>query len=141
MGTRRVETCVASIVAARDFYFYFYFYFSPNEQQRRRGGGGRRRTFYCVLFSLFSRPRAGLATVQRSFFALATNTLNVRNNNNNNCTGKMYRYRLTTPTTLNVRNTDNNQLLVFYKQVPSRGRLPSNQSRTLSILSGCARGK
>ena len=34
-----------------------------------------------VLFSLLSRPRAGLATVLSSFFGLATNTLNVRNNN------------------------------------------------------------
>ena len=38
------------------------------------------QTFYFVLFSLFSKPRAGLATVQSSFFGLATNTLNARNN-------------------------------------------------------------
>ena len=48
------------------------------------GGGECCQTFSFVLFSLFSRPRAGLATVQSSFFGLATNTLNVRNNNNNN---------------------------------------------------------
>ena len=43
--------------------------------------GGVVRSF--VPFSLFSRPRAGLATVLGSFFRLATNTLNVRNNNLN----------------------------------------------------------
>ena len=48
------------------------------------GGGVCCQTFYFVLLSLFSRPRAGLATVYSSFFGLATITLNVRNNNNNN---------------------------------------------------------
>ena len=46
-------------------------------------GGVRCQTFYIfVLFSLFSRPRAGLATMVSGFFGLATNTLNVGNNNN-----------------------------------------------------------
>ena len=51
-----------------------------------RGGGGRCQTFYFLFFSLFSRPRAGLATgpCKVVFFGLATNALNVRNNNNNN---------------------------------------------------------
>ena len=50
----------------------------------REGGGGggyAARLYLCVLFSLSSRQRAGLATVQSSFSGLATNTLNVRNNN------------------------------------------------------------
>ena len=48
------------------------------------GGGGMLPDFLFCSFSLFSRPRAGLATVSSSsFFELATNTLNVRNNNNN----------------------------------------------------------
>ena len=38
------------------------------------GGGVCCQTFYFILFSLFSRPREGLAT----------NTLKVRNNNNSN---------------------------------------------------------
>ena len=59
-------------------------FFSPNEQ--RAGGGGVRCQTSFVLFSLFSRPRAGLATVLSSFFGLATNALNVSNNNNNNTT-------------------------------------------------------
>ena len=41
------------------------------------GGGGEGQTFSFIIFPLFSRPRAGLATVQNSFFGLATNTLNV----------------------------------------------------------------
>ena len=57
--------------------------FSSNEQHGGRGDGGgavgvRCQTFSFVLFSLFSRPRAELATVQSSFFGLTTNTLNVR---------------------------------------------------------------
>ena len=44
-------------------------------------GGVCCQTFYFVLFSLFSRPRAELATVLSSFFGLATNTRSVRNNN------------------------------------------------------------
>ena len=38
----------------------------------------------CYHFSVISRPRAGLDTVIVVFFGLATNTLNVRNNNSNN---------------------------------------------------------
>ena len=57
------------------------FYFSPDEQGGGWGGGYAARLFFCSL-SLFSRPRAGLATVKSSFFGLATNTPNVRNNNN-----------------------------------------------------------
>ena len=42
--------------------FFFFFFFSPNEQ--RGGGGGAASLFF---FSLFSRPRAGLATVSSLF--------------------------------------------------------------------------
>ena len=45
-----------------------------------RGGAGCCQTFSSDFFFLFSRPRAGLATVYSSFFGLATNALNVRNN-------------------------------------------------------------
>ena len=45
-------------------------------------GGGAARPSLFVIFSLFSRPRAGLLTVQSSFFGLATNTLNVMDNSN-----------------------------------------------------------
>ena len=37
--------------------------FSPNEQRAGGGGGGALPDFFFFFFSLFSRPRAGLATV------------------------------------------------------------------------------
>ena len=41
-----------------------FFIFSPNEQRARGGGGGGALPdFFFFFFSLFSRPRAGLATV------------------------------------------------------------------------------
>ena len=46
-------------------------------------GEGELPDFFSSFLSLFSRSRAGLATVSSSFFGLATNTLNVRNNKNN----------------------------------------------------------
>ena len=63
---------------------FFFLFLSPNEQRAGGGGGGALLDFFFFLFSLFSRPRAGLATVLSSFFGLATNALIVRNNNNNN---------------------------------------------------------
>ena len=47
------------------FVFIFYFLFSPNEQRAGGGGqeGGALPDFFFFFFSLFSRPRAGLATV------------------------------------------------------------------------------
>ena len=42
---------------------YTHTLFSPNEQCGGWGGGVCCQTFSFVLFSLFSRPRAGLATV------------------------------------------------------------------------------
>ena len=54
--------------------FLILFLLCPNEQR----GGVRCQTFSFVLFSLFSRPRAGLATLYSSFFGLSTNTLNAK---------------------------------------------------------------
>ena len=71
---RSTETCVAPVDATRDFV-----YFIRTSSGGGWGGGYAARLF--LLFSFpFSRPRAGLVTVQSSFFGLATNTLNVRNN-------------------------------------------------------------
>ena len=58
-----MPTCVAPRHedASRDL---FYFLFSPNEQ-RAGGGEGALPDFF--FFPLFSRPRAGLATVLSSF--------------------------------------------------------------------------
>ena len=79
MDARPTETCVAPVDATRDF-----LYFSPNEQC---GGGG----YAARLFLLFSFPCS--ADHERDwppcevvFSGLATNTLNVRNNNNTTTT-------------------------------------------------------
>ena len=71
----------------RSFYFLVISDCRPFHDQMRKlywvGGGYAARLFHFVLCFLLSRPRAGLANVQSSFFGLlATDTLNVRNNNN-----------------------------------------------------------
>ena len=73
MNARRTETCVAPrhVDASLDFYFIF----------SERAAWGR-SALPDIFFFLFSRPRAGLATVESRFFRLATNALNVRKNNN-----------------------------------------------------------
>ena len=48
------------------------------------GGGGGTVILFFFFFSLFSRPQAGVTPCKVVFFGLATNALNVRNNNNNN---------------------------------------------------------
>ena len=53
----------------------------PNEQREGWGGGCAAGLTIYVLFFLFSRPREGLVTTLSSFFGLAANSLNVRNNN------------------------------------------------------------
>ena len=70
MDARRTETtcvtptCVAPrhVDASRDF---FYFYFLRTSSARGVGGGGGALPdfFFFFFFFLFSRPRAGLATV------------------------------------------------------------------------------
>ena len=76
---RPTKTCVGPVDASGDF-----IYFLRTSSVGGGGGGVCSQTFSFVLFSLFSRPRVGLAIVLSSFFGLATNnTLNVRNNNNN----------------------------------------------------------
>ena len=59
--------------------------FLRTSSARAGGEGDAARHFSSFFFPLlFSRPQAGLATVYEvpgSFFGLATNTLNVRNNN------------------------------------------------------------
>ena len=72
-GPRRTETtcvtpaCVAPrhVDAPRDFLIFYFiiFIFSPNEQRAGGGGRGALPDFFFFFFSLFSRPRAGLATV------------------------------------------------------------------------------
>ena len=76
-------TCVAPrhVDAPRDFLVFLFF----SERAARGGGGGALPDFFLLLFF----PRS--ADHERDwppckvvFFGLATNALNVRNNNNNN---------------------------------------------------------
>ena len=53
----RPTTCVAPVDASRDFIYFL------RTSSVGGGGGVCCQTFSFVLFSLFSRPRAGLATV------------------------------------------------------------------------------
>ena len=71
--------------APRDFLiFYFcYFYFSPNEQ-RAGGGGGALPDFFFFFFPCSADHERDWPPCKVVFFGLATNALNVRNNNNNN---------------------------------------------------------
>ena len=75
-------TCVAPryVDAPRDF-FFFSFFFSPNEQ-RTGGGGGRCQTFFnIIIFPCSADHERDWPPCEAVFFGLATNALNVRNNN------------------------------------------------------------
>ena len=71
--------------APRDFliFFFIFFIFSPNEQRAGVGGGGVRcQTFF--FFPCSADHERDWQPCKVVFFGLATNALNVRNNNNNN---------------------------------------------------------
>ena len=95
---RRTETtcvtpaCVAPrhVDAPRDFLIFYFFYFiifSPNEQRAGGGGGGGALPdFFFSFFPCSADHERDWPPCKVVFFGLATNTLNVRNNNNkNNC--------------------------------------------------------
>ena len=55
-----------AITVPRHFFFFFFFFFfflRTSSARARGGGGGALPDFFFFFFSLFSRPRAGLATV------------------------------------------------------------------------------
>ena len=60
------------------------FCFSPNEQRAGRGGGGRCQTFTFTFtfFPCSADHERDWPPCKVVFFGLATNALNVRNNNN-----------------------------------------------------------
>ena len=62
---------------------YFYFLLSPNEQ--RAEGGGRCQTFSFLFFFLSADHERDWPPCKVVFFGLATNALNVRNNNPFKC--------------------------------------------------------
>ena len=73
--------------APRDFliFYFFIFIFSPNEQRARGGGRGVRcQTFSFSFFPCSADHERDWPPCKVVFFGLATNALNVRNNNNNN---------------------------------------------------------
>ena len=84
MDARRTETCVAPVDASRDFYS-----FSQNEQRGVWGGGALPDFFVCSLFPV-QQTTSGIGHRVKYFWGLATNTLNMRNNNNSNDNNTLY---------------------------------------------------
>ena len=75
-------TCVVPghVDAPRDFLVFLVFLVSPNEQ--RAGGGGAARIFLFFFFPCSADYERDWPPCKVVFFGLATNALNVRNNNN-----------------------------------------------------------
>ena len=64
------------------FFFFFFFFFSPNEQRAEGAGGGVRcQTFSSSFFPCSADHERDWPPCEVVFFGLATNALNVRNNN------------------------------------------------------------
>ena len=86
-------TCVAPrhVDAPRDFLFLFLFLFS--ERAARGGGEGAARLSIFICISCSADHERDWPPCKVVFFGLATNELNVRNNNNN-----MQRHQNTTIT-------------------------------------------
>ena len=63
----------------RVIFLFFYFLFFPNEQRAGEGGGGDARLFF-FFFSFSADHERDWSPCKVVFFGLATNTLNVRNN-------------------------------------------------------------
>ena len=61
---------------------FFLFVFSPNEQ-RARGGGGALPYFFFFFFSCSADHKRNWPPCKVVFLGLATNALNVGNDNNN----------------------------------------------------------
>ena len=59
--------------------FFFFFFFSPNEQHA--GGGGALPDFFFFFFPCSADHERDWPRCKVVFFGLATNALNVRNNN------------------------------------------------------------
>ena len=66
-------------------YIYIFFFFSPNEQRAGGGGGGGGGLpdFFFFFFPCSADHERDWPPCKVVFFVLATNALNVRNNNNN----------------------------------------------------------
>ena len=76
-------TCVAPrhVDAPRDFLFFIF-----SERAARWGGGGALPDFsFFLFFTCSADHERDWPSCKVVFFGLATNALNGRNNNNNNC--------------------------------------------------------
>ena len=65
------------------FFIFKFFIFYPNEQRAGGGGRGRCQTFSFSFFPCSADHEWDWPPCKVVFFGLATNALNVRNNNNN----------------------------------------------------------
>ena len=73
-------------------YIHTYIHTSPNEQRARGGGGVRCQTFSFSFFPCSADHERDWPPCKVVFFGLATNALNVRNNNNNNIQTYIHTY-------------------------------------------------
>ena len=75
-----MPTCVAPrhVDASRYFFIFLFFIFSERAARGGRGGGGNARLFFFFPFS--ADHERDWSPCKVVFFGLATNTLNVRNN-------------------------------------------------------------
>ena len=98
MDARRTETtcvtpaCVAPrhVDAPRDFliFYFFIFLFFLRTSSARGGGGGCAASFFFFFFPCSADHERDWPPCKVVFFGLATNALNVRNNNKNNNNSK-----------------------------------------------------
>ena len=65
------------------FFFFFFFFFSGQAARGRGGGGEGCQTFFIYFFPYSADHERDWPPCKVVFFGLATNALNVRNNNNN----------------------------------------------------------
>ena len=67
--------------APRDFFFFFFFFLRTSSARARGGGGDAARLFF-FFFPCSADHERDWPPCKVVFFGLATNALNVRNNNN-----------------------------------------------------------
>ena len=69
------------------FYFFIFFYIFLRTSSARGGGGGALPDFFFFFFPCSADQEWDWPPCKVVFFGLATNALNVRNNNNNTSLG------------------------------------------------------
>ena len=74
-------TCVAPRQVDAPRVFFVLFLFSPNEQRAGGGGGSAAKLFIFIFFPCSADHERDWPPCKVVFLGLATNALNVRNNN------------------------------------------------------------